>query len=51
MATSPATAFAIPGPRPLPIVGPMGNLAQFFRNPISYMGRAFKRYGPIVALA
>jgi len=43
--------FAIPGPRPMPVVGPMGNFLQFGLDPIGFMGNTFKKYGHIAAMA
>ena len=44
------TAFAIPGPRPIPVLGPIGNLFKLTRDPINYMGDLFRDYGPVAAL-
>lgn len=47
----PLIPFTVPGPRPMPILGPQGNFLQFIINPIDVMGRVFKRYGRLAALA
>ncbi len=50
--THPRTgAFTVPGPAPFPVLGPLGNLARLSRDPIKYMGRLFRDYGPVAALA
>lgn len=35
----------------MPLVGPIGNLLVLTRDPINYMGRLFRDYGPVAALA
>jgi len=49
--TTAKPTFAIPGPRPMPVVGPMGNFLQFGLDPIGFMGNTFKKYGHIAAMA
>jgi len=51
MAISPVIPFTVPGPRPMPVVGPIGNFLQFGLDPINFMGRVFKKYGPVAAMA
>ena len=51
MAISPVILFTVPGPRPMPVVGPMGNGVQFVLDPIGFMGGVFKKYGRLAALA
>jgi len=51
MAISTALPFTVPGPRPMPVVGPMGNFLQFGLDPIGFMGGVFKKYGRLAALA
>ena len=34
----------------MPLLGPLGNVAQFVKNPLGYVGRLFASYGPIAAL-
>ncbi len=50
MSASPPPALTVPGPRAASIIGPRGNLLQFFRDPIRFMDQAFQRFGPIVTL-
>ncbi len=40
----------VPGPAPLPLVGPLYNLLQFRSDPLGYSGRLFRTYGPLAAL-
>jgi cytochrome P450 len=40
----------IPGPRPKPVIGPMGNLLGFARDPVGFMEQVFRRYGDICSL-
>jgi cytochrome P450 len=42
--------LTVPGPRPMPILGSIGNLLQLTFDPLNYMERLFKNYGPIAAL-
>ncbi len=51
MHTSYVDHNALPGPRPMPLLGVRGNLIPFMRNPIGYMGRLHRNYGEIVSLA
>jgi len=51
MHTSYAGQNALPGPRPMPLLGVRGNLIPFIRNPIGYMGSLHRNYGEIVSLA
>ncbi|HEU5099970.1 MAG TPA: hypothetical protein VFU22_13170 [Roseiflexaceae bacterium] len=44
-------ASAIPGPRPLPMIGPTGNVFRYISDPIGHTRQLFQQYGPIVALA
>src|SRR5437764_9180042 len=44
-------ALNVPGPRPTPILGAMGNLLSFGRDPLNKLGELFKTYGKVVALA
>lgn len=46
-----APRLSVPGPRPMPVVGPIGNFLQFGLDPITFMGRVFKKYGPVAAMA
>src|SRR5437016_9759367 len=45
------STFSVPGPPPVPILGPLGNLVQLTRDPLKYMGQLFKTYGPVASLA
>lgn len=47
MRTSP---ISVPGPNPMPIIGPKGNLLQLLSDPIGQMGERFQKYGKIAAL-
>jgi cytochrome P450 len=51
MMRSDVSHSALPGPRPMPLLGARGNLIPFMRNPIGYMGRLHRNYGEIVSLA
>jgi cytochrome P450 len=42
--------LAVPGPRPVPFLGPRGNVLAFVSNPLAYVGRLFERYGQMAAL-
>jgi cytochrome P450 len=41
----------IPGPDPLPIVGPIGNLAVWGMNPLRRLSEMFQKYGQIITLS
>lgn len=41
---------ALPGPRPLPLLGARGNLVRFLGDPVSAMLRLHERYGDVVPL-
>lgn len=41
----------VPGPRPMPVLGSWGNFMSLMRDPIATMGRLFKTYGRVAALA
>jgi cytochrome P450 len=43
-------AGAVPGRQAMPLLGPLGNLAGFMLDPVDYVGRLFRDYGPIAAL-
>lgn len=43
-------AVALPGPRPLPLLGARGNLLRFLGDPVATMLRLHERYGDIVPL-
>src|SRR6185369_69309 len=40
----------IPGPRPKPLIGPMGNLLEFARDPVGGMEQLFRQYGNICTI-
>src|SRR5262245_50046551 len=40
----------VPGPTPMPILGPLGNLLKFVVDPIKYAGRLFKSFGRLAAV-
>jgi cytochrome P450 len=42
---------AVPGPAPSRLVGPLGNVLAFVRDPLGHAGRLFDEYGPLVCLA
>jgi cytochrome P450 len=42
---------AVPGPRALPVLGAAAELARFLFDPIDAIGRLFRLYGPLSALA
>ena len=49
--TETTMSLAVPGPRSLmPILGPHLSTYRFAREPLSYMGELFSRYGDVVAL-
>ncbi len=39
-----------PGPAPYPLVGPLGNVIRWMRDPIGSAGRLFARYGDVAML-
>ncbi|MEO7093839.1 MAG: hypothetical protein ABI175_11355, partial [Polyangiales bacterium] len=39
-----------PGPEPMPLVGALGNLVQYVRDPIAAAGRLFARYGNVASI-
>jgi cytochrome P450 len=41
----------IPGPKPLPFMGPTGNLLRFLTDPVGWLLRLRREYGLIAALA
>ena len=41
---------SIPGPRPMPVIGRLGNVIQFGLDPLGTLTRLFQRYGSVVAL-
>jgi cytochrome P450 len=41
----------IPGLPPVPVLGWRGNMLQFFRDPITYLTHARRKYGELVAFA
>ena len=41
----------VPGPRALPVLGAAAEIARFLRDPIEAIGRLFRLYGPLSALA
>jgi cytochrome P450 len=43
--------LAVPGPRPLPVVGGLGHVFRYISDPIGHTGRLFREYGAVVALA
>lgn len=49
-ATSASAAIAdLPGPAPAPVLGWRGSMLQFFKDPITYMTAAHRKYGNVVA--
>jgi cytochrome P450 len=42
---------AIRGPRQIPLIGPMGSLLRFFRDPVRCMRQIHERYGAIAAVS
>jgi cytochrome P450 len=46
-----APALSVPGPRPTPLLGPLGNVFRFVRDPLGHAERLFRRYGPMACLA
>ena len=42
--------LAVPGPRPLPLLGPTGNVIRFAADSIGESRRLFDRFGPVTAL-
>lgn len=44
------TAFSIPGPAPAAIIGRQGNLLRFASDPISYLNKAFAKFGDVVSI-
>jgi cytochrome P450 len=40
----------IPGPRPLPFLGPTGNLMRFFADPVTWLFRLHRDFGMVAAL-
>ena len=42
--------LAVPGPRALPLMGPIGSVFRFINDSVGYTGQLFRRYGPVVAL-
>lgn len=42
--------LGVPGPRAMPLVGPLGNVGLFVADPLKYVGRLFAEYGPLAAL-
>src|SRR5688572_11066505 len=43
--------FDVPGPAAARLLGPLGNVLDFVRDPLGHTGRLFAEHGPIVALA
>jgi cytochrome P450 len=43
--------LGVPGPPPMPIVGPLGNVARFVLDPLGHAERLFWRYGRMACLA
>jgi len=41
----------IPGPKPMPILGAIGNVARYFRDPIGTMLELRRRFGDVACLA
>lgn len=39
-----------PGPDPMPVVGGLGNVLHYMRDPVKNAGRLFHRYGNVVSL-
>jgi cytochrome P450 len=39
-----------PGPEPMPIIGAIGNLVRYMRDPLVASGRLFARYGNVVSI-
>lgn len=50
MSASYRASNGLPGPRPMPLVGPRGNLLMFMHNPFKHMGNLYRKYGEIVSL-
>ncbi len=42
--------LTVPGPRPVPILGPAGNIMCFMRDMVGYADRLFKTYGRVASL-
>jgi hypothetical protein len=47
---TPILSSAIPGPRPLPILGRRGSVMQFYRDTIGYMHNLHQTYGDVAGL-
>lgn len=47
---SEAVTLRVPGPRPVPLLGSQGNVARFVVDPLRYLDRLFRDYGPMAAL-
>jgi cytochrome P450 len=45
------TTFAVPGPRPLPVIGRTLNTIRFAKDSVGYSRELFHTYGSLVALA
>jgi cytochrome P450 len=43
--------FSVPGPPASRLLGPLGNVFDFVRDPLGHAGRLFAEHGPIVCLA
>jgi len=41
---------AVPGPRALPVLGPIAELLRFVRDPLAHIGTLFEKFGPIAQL-
>jgi len=42
---------SVPGPRAVPLLGSIGNIAQFALDPLGHIGGLFERYGDIASIA
>src|SRR5439155_18587714 len=40
----------VPGPKPLPVLGATGNLFRFFADPVGWLLRLHRDFGPIASL-
>src|SRR5262245_17468562 len=48
--TSSKAELRVPGPQPMPVIGPKGNLIPFFLDPRGVSNRLFREYGDMFAL-
>jgi cytochrome P450 len=43
--------LSVPGPRPMPLLGPRGNVLRFVRDPLAHAERLFREHGRMACLA